>query len=122
VPSPSASGVTFGATTINGYRIEFQAGTGQKTAAGFQQVFTIRAPGGESQSCTVTLPGYVMELVRAHTDLEQMPGGDRFWQALCEEALANYLWQQAEFPTGGTLRVEDFSTGLRRFVDAVLTA
>jgi CheY-like chemotaxis protein len=122
LPAKASSGVTFGATTINGYRIEFQAGTGQKTATGFHQLFTIRAPDGATQSCTVTLPGYVMELVRAHTDLEQMPGGDRFWQALCEEALANYLWQQAEFPVGGTLRVEEFSTGLRRFVDAVLAA
>jgi DNA-binding response OmpR family regulator len=116
----STSGVTFGSTTINGYRIEFQLGTGRKTAADFRQTFNLRNPTGQVAECEVTLPGYVMELVKAHTDMEQLPGGDRFWQAVCEEALANYLWQQAEFPPGGTLRVEDFSTGLRRFVDAVL--
>jgi DNA-binding response OmpR family regulator len=115
-----ASGVTFGSTTINGYRIEFQLGTGQRSAGDFRQTFTVHSPTGQSQQCEVTLPGYVMELVKAHTDMEQLPGGDRFWQAVCEEALANYLWQQAEFPTGGALRVEDFSNGLRRFVDAVL--
>jgi hypothetical protein len=114
--------VTFGSTTINGYRIEFQLGSSQKTASEFRQSFTVHSPTGQAEECEVSLPGYVMELVKAHTDLEQMPGGDRFWQALCEEALANYLWQQAEFPSGARLRVEDFSTGLRRFVDAVLAA
>ena len=53
------------------------------------------------------LPCYVTELVKAHADWEQMPGGDRFWQALCEEALANYLWQNAEFPAGSQMRIEE---------------
>lgn len=53
---------------------------------------------------------------------EQLPGEPRFWQGICEEALANYLWQNADFPPGGVLRVEDLTTGLRRFVDAVLAA
>ena len=122
-PGPTSSaGVTFGSTTINGYRIEFQTGTSRKSAGEFRQTFTVRSPTGHADDCEVVLPGYVMELVKAHTDLEEMPGGDRFWQALCEEALANYLWQQAEAPQGGSLRVEDFSTGLRRYVDTVLTA
>ena len=60
------------------------------------------------------LPGYVMELVKAHTDREQMPGGERFWQAVCEEALANHLWQNADFPPGGTLRAEELTAGLKR--------
>jgi DNA-binding response OmpR family regulator len=121
-PTATSAGITFGSTTINGYRVEFQMGTGQKTGSEFRQKFTVRSPTGQVENCEIILPGYVMELVRAHTDMEQMPGGDRFWQALCEEGLANYLWQQAEFPSGDTLRIEDFSTGLRRFVDAVLAA
>jgi len=121
VPSKS-SGVTFSSTTINGFRIEFQAGSGEQTSAGFIQPFTLRSPAGNSAACLVTLPGYIMELVKAHTDRDQMPGGDRFWQSLCEEAIANHLWQNAEFPEGGELRIEELSGGLRRFVDAVLAA
>ena len=120
VPPERKRGITFGSTTINSFRIEFQAGTGLHAAGEFRQTFTVRSPVGAAEDCDVILPGYVMELVKAHTDLEHMPGGDRFWQALCEEALANYLWQHAEFPPGGEMRVEDFSTGLRRFVDVVL--
>jgi hypothetical protein len=114
--------VTFGSTTINGYRIEFQANSGQHTASDFRQAFTVISPAGKSESCTVVLPSYVLELVKAHADREHLPGGGRFWQALCEEALANYLWQNADFPADGSLRVEELTMGLRRFVDAVMTA
>lgn len=117
-----AGGVTFGSTTINGYRIEFLAGSWQHTANDFRQTFTVHSPDGQRQACTVILPQYIIELVKAHTDREEMPGADRFWQAVCEEAMANYLWQNAEFPTGSQLQVEEFGSGLRRFVDTVLTA
>ena len=50
-----------------------------------------------------------------------MPGGDRFWQALCGEALANYLWQNAEMPDAGALTITDLTSGLRHWIDAVLT-
>jgi hypothetical protein len=69
----------------------------------------------------VILPLYVCELALAHADADSMPGGDRFWQAMCEEALANYLWQHAELPDGGILRVEDLSSTLRQWIDNVLT-
>ncbi|HZO89267.1 MAG TPA: response regulator [Chthonomonadaceae bacterium] len=121
-PSVSPTGVTFGFTTINGYRIEYQVDSGEHADGGFRQEFTVCDPGGQCQTCVVVLPAYIIELVKAHTDREQMPGGDRFWQALCEEALANYLWQNAEFPAGGQLRVEELTTGLRRFMDTVLAA
>ncbi len=116
------TGVTFGSTTINGFRIEFQAGSGEHVGGGFRQVFTVRSPGGENKICTVVLPSYITELVKAHADCEQFPGNDRFWQALCEEALANYLWQNAELPAGAQMRIEELSTGLRRFVDTVMAA
>lgn len=119
-PVPISEGVTFGSTTINGYRIEFQADSGQHTVSAYQQTFRIINAEGQAETCTVVLPDYVSELVKAQTDRDQMPGGDRFWTAVCEEALANYLWQNAEFPIGGQLRIEELTTGLRRFVDTVL--
>jgi len=60
--------------------------------------------------------------VKAHADLEEMPGGESFWQALCGEALANHLWQNAELPEGGVLVVDDLTSGLRHWIDAVLTS
>ena len=113
--------VTFGMTTINGFRIEFKPDSGIKLEGELGFSFMVRSPEGESRHCTVTLAPYVAEQVRAHADREVFPGGNRFWQALCEEALANYLYQNAAAPSDGLLKVEEYSTGLRRFVDSVLT-
>ncbi|HZT40613.1 MAG TPA: response regulator [Chthonomonadaceae bacterium] len=120
--SPEASPMTFGMATINGFHIVSQSGASIQMGEDTGFRFTIQNPEGQTQECTVILPAYVAELIKAHTDREQMPGGLRFWQALCEEALANYLYQNAEFPPGGLLRVEDFTSGMRRWVDAVLAA
>ncbi len=116
------AGITFGLTTINGFRIEFMGHSGKIGSFGFHQEFTLRSPHGDTSVCTVALPSYMLELVKAHADRDQMPGGERFWTALCEEALANYLWQNAEFPPNATLTVEDLTTSLKRFVDTVLAA
>lgn len=128
-PKKNASGAaaqsgapTFGMTTINGFRIEFQPGPGVKIGNGTGYSFMVRDPAGQSQQCTVVMSSVVEELVRAHLDRDELPGGSRFWQALCEEALANYLWQNAEFPLDSLLHIDDFTTGLRRFVDSVFAA
>ena len=120
--APPAGGPTFGMTTINGFRIEFQPGAGVTMGGGTGYAFTVRNPQGQTQQCTVVMSDVVAELVRAHLDRDEAPGGARFWQALCEEALANYLWQNAEFPLDGLLHIDEFSSGLRRFVDSVFAA
>jgi CheY-like chemotaxis protein len=117
----SGSGApTFGMTTINGYRIESQVGPALNINGDMGFAFTVRSPAGEVQQCTVVLSSVVAELVKAHADRDQMPGGSRFWQALCEEGLANYLWQNAAFPPDRLLRLDDLTTSLRRWTDAVL--
>ncbi len=114
-------GITFAWTTVNGFRIETQPGPGEKTGTGLRHVITIYSPTGASRRCSVLLPGYIIELAKAYADREEMPGGDRFWQALCEEVVANYLWQHAEFPPDEDLRVDNLTTGLKRWADSVLS-
>ncbi len=121
-PIPS-HGVTFGMTTINGYRIEFQTGTVSKIhGGGIGFPFTVRRPDGEASPCTVTLSPVVIELIKAHLDRDAVPGGDRFYQAVCEEALANYLYQNADFPSQNLLAVDELTGGLRRFIDVIVSA
>lgn len=120
--SYSRSSPTFGMTTINGYRIESQINSGVNMDGDFGYEFTVRSPTNEARRCTMVLPALVAELVKVHTDREEMPGGTRFWQALCEEVLANYLYQHAEFPPDNLLRVDDYTPGMRRWVEAVLSA
>ncbi len=117
----SASAITFGVTTLNGFHVEFNQGEGEYTEGQLVHRFTVRNPEGISQECKVVLPAYIIELVKAHVDREEMPGRDRFWQALCEETLANYLWQHAEFPIDGIVQVEELTSGQKRWIDSVLS-
>ena len=67
----------------------------------------------------MALSPVVRELVRAELNCDDPPGGSRFWQALCEETLANYVYQNAEFPPDNPIRVDDLTMGLRRYVNAI---
>jgi CheY-like chemotaxis protein len=113
-------GLTFGLATLNGYRIESRPGAGINMGEDTGFLFTVYAPSGEARECTVVLSPVVKELIKAHADRESFPGDNRFWQALCEESLANYLYQNAAFLPDNLLRVDEFNAGLQRFVDAVL--
>lgn len=115
----------FTRTTINGFSFDVDPEADEdhgtvkdtdKTAS-----FVVRHADDKPVQVKVILPAYVIELVRAYTDSDVVPGGDAFWHALCEEALANYLWQNAEIPTARVLRIEDLNSGLQRWLDAILT-
>ena len=118
----SGQGATYGMTTINGYRIESRPGAGMTPSGEFRHDYDLTSPTGEKRASTVILPPYIIELVKAHADRETLPGGDRFWHALGEEALANYVWQNAEFPQENILKVVELTTGLTRWIDTVLAA
>lgn len=117
-PTPT----TFDQANINGYRIASQPGVTETREHEIEDRFTVSSATGEERACRVVLPAYLVELVKAHADRDQLPGGDAFWQALCGEALANHLWQHADLPEGDALRIEDLTRGLRHWIDAVLQA
>ncbi len=111
----------FTRTTINGFRFE-PAPDGRTLDAGdITCEFIVDLPDHTSTVVKVVLPSYVLELVKAYTDMEEPPGGEGFWQGLCEEALANYLWQHAGLPPGCFFRIEDLTSSLQRWLDSVLT-
>jgi CheY-like chemotaxis protein len=120
----SASGnchcVTFAMTTMNGFRIECPPEAGMRIGADVGFRFSVRSPTHVQKDCTVVLSAVVIELIKAHVDRDSLPGGARFWQSLCEEALANYIYQHAGIPEDGLLRVDDFTTSLQRYVDTIL--
>jgi CheY-like chemotaxis protein len=117
----SSTSVLYEGTTINGFRIEAQPGKETAFEGGIRHAFIVHSPHGESRVCAVLLPASIIERIKAHAHREQIPSADPLWQALCEEALANYVWQHAEFPPDQILRIEELTTGLRRRVDAALS-
>ncbi|MCW3050906.1 MAG: Response regulator containing CheY-like receiver,AAA-type ATPase, and DNA-binding domain [Chthonomonadales bacterium] len=120
LPALPNGGMTFSMTTINGFRLESLPAAIRRDGGELQFVYTVASPTGEKRNCTVVLKPLLQELVKAHTDRDTLPGGERFWHALGEESLANYVWQNADFPLGDRLEVEELTGGLRRWIDAVL--
>ncbi len=106
---------------INGFTFELEKEDYDEPSGDIICIFQVSKADAGAERVRVLLPAYVMELVMAYSDTEEMPCGARFWQALTEEALANYLWQNAELPANNVLRIEDLSSSLQHWVDSVLT-
>ena len=111
----------FTRTAINGFSFELDNQATDEAVGDLTCVFDVHRSDQPTQQVRVILPAYVMELVRAYTDSEQVPGGQRFWTAMCEESLANHLWQNAEVPPENVLRIEDLSSSMQRWLDSVMT-
>lgn len=111
----------FTRTTINGFSFNMFEEVDDENSHDVECIFEVSKGTEAPTHCRVLLPAYVQELALAHADTEDMPGGKRFWQAMCEEALANFLWQHAEMPPNNTLLIDDLSSSLRHWMDAVLT-
>lgn len=111
----------FTRTTINGFSFDLEQEHADDHIGDMTFTYRVYRAKEDPTSVRVILPAYVMELVKAYTDSETVPGGYRFWEAMCEEALANHLWQHAGLPTDNLLRIEELSTGLQHWLDSVLT-
>lgn len=119
-PPPAATPHRYDRAGINGFRIASEPGVNHTGDGGIQDSFTVTGPDDGTRVVQVTLPPATVALVKTFANQDEMPGGDSFYQALCGEALANYLWQFSETPPDGVLAVEDLTTGLRRWIDTAL--
>ncbi len=117
-PVSVEDGPDLGGVAVNGFRLEALP----KKSGSWTHRFNIVSPDGASVPCDVKFSPVFIELVRAHADRDNLSEDDRFWLWLSEEALANFLWQNASPPPGNTLRLEELSSNLRRWMDAVGTA
>lgn len=111
----------FERTTINGFRIELLTEIHDRHFGEVICTYKVFDPSGANSSIKVVIPQYVMELVKAHADTETVPCQNRFWQAMSEEALIDYLWQEAKLPPENTLKVAELTPALERWVDGIMT-
>src|SRR5258706_16290427 len=61
-------GITYGLTTLNGFRIEYQPGGGIRKNGETIYTFTVLHPEGPGRKSSVALPTFMKELVKAHAD------------------------------------------------------
>lgn len=111
----------FSRTAINGYSFEALETYRDEDTLEIVSHFEVTGADLKANKVTIVLPVYVTELVKAHFDADTLPYGNRLWQAMCEETLANYLWQNAELPPGGRIQVEDLSSSIREWLEKILT-
>jgi len=71
-----------------------------------RRVYEIRDPAGQSMQCTVEVTPFVKALFQEATG--HHPDNDPLWNTVCESALANYLWQNAQLPPN-ELHVSDLT-------------
>ncbi len=120
-PAPTGENGGLEGMAVNGFRLEAALATpAHRSDGGLEHRFAILSPDGSSAACRVIFPAFFMELVKAHADRDELGDDERFWLWLGEEALANYLWQQAAPPPDGALILDELSSNLRRWMDAVL--
>jgi|GEM_PF-5031489 len=110
-----------GRTTINGYSASLISVEKDDRTKAWEVLYDVGSPDGVESEITVEIPAYTVELVKAYTDCEKMPGQESFWVAMAEEALMAYLLQEGELPADRKLIITSVGSGLRRWLDAVFT-
>ena len=68
--------------------------------------FLARSPAGSAREIIVGITGYVVTEITIRTRGRILLLSS-FWICCCERHLANYLWEQNDYPPGDQLRVED---------------
>jgi two-component system response regulator (stage 0 sporulation protein F) len=116
VPVGNADNTHFDAVSVNGFRLESVGDDGSIE----HHKFKIHGPQKEPTVCVVQLPPFFIELVKARADRDNLQEDTAFWNWLSEEALANYLWQNSASPDGGRLVLDELTSNLGRWMDAVL--
>jgi len=120
LPSEEPSSTTFGFKILNGFSIESQPDHAVIESDRSLFPFTLRNPAGQTSKCEVTLLPHLMDAVNAHLGRSEPPDS-RYWHALAEHVVADYVWQNAAFPPA-SLRVDELSQSIRNWVDAVAYA
>ena len=116
-----AGSFSFERAGINGFRLASLPGLERGADGALSKAFSVQRVEGAGRTCRVVLPPALIERVALLArEGASLPGGDGFWEALCGEALANHLWQNAAPPPGGRLVVDDLTSGLKRWVEAVV--
>lgn len=111
----------FERTTENGFKIELLTEIHDRHFGEVVCTYRVSDSNGNQTSVKVTVPQYVKELVKAHTDTETVPCQNRFWQAMSEEALVEYMSQEGQLPPGNVMSLKELTPAIKRWIDGVMT-
>src|SRR5205085_9442728 len=78
----------------------------------------IQNPQGAERERVVILTPVLQESVKHYISGKPLPDGKRFWRALAEEVVANYVWQLSEFPPEEEIVADRLTTSMKRGIDS----
>ncbi len=111
----------FQKTSINGYTFEATEYEVDESFGDITVGFDVIGQGNVNRHIKVVLPAFMQELILAYIDLDHPPCGMRLWEAVCEEKLASFIWQNEGPPDTGILSIEDLSSNIKLWLDSILT-
>ena len=111
----------FERTTSNGYKVELLTEIHDRHFGEVVCTYRVIGPEGEQSSVKVTVPQYVKELVMAYSDTETVPCQNRFWQALSEEGLVEYIDKEGNLPPNNSLTLGELTSAIKKWIDGVMT-
>ncbi len=117
-PSP----LLYGITTINGYHIESDPKAVTIEDGDRRYTYSVRHPAGEEKTCTVLIPADMASEVKTLLRTNLTVDENRFWHALCEHVLSNYLYRNANYPPDCFIRIDEVDRSMRNWVKAVRRA
>ena len=69
----------------------------------------------------VILPAYAQELIKAFIDADEVPFGARFYQALCEQKMAQYLRENGSIPSSASILIDDLEKFEQDWINSMMT-
>jgi DNA-binding response OmpR family regulator len=119
-PEPTGTGDSF---LVNGYRfrrVPLPTTRDDKSNLQVCRAFEVQSPSGETRYCAVDIALLAREMMRVALGQDCSPA-DPAWDRICENALANYLWEKARIAPE-TLCVYDLTREQLRMARTALEA
>ena len=110
----------FSRQSINGTSFELKDKEYDEQYGDLTCRFEVTTPSG-IRNLAVIMPAYVQELIRAYIDSEDVPCGGRFFEAICEETVANELKANGGIPKSSKITIDNLNKDIRHWIDSMVS-
>lgn len=110
----------FSRQSLNGSSFELKERSYDEQFGDLTCVFEVTTP-TEVHTLVVVLPAFMQELIKAYIDSDTVPCGNRFFEAICEETVANDLKSNNGVPTSQRLVIDDLTKEIQKWIDSMVS-
>lgn len=111
----------FSQQDINGFNFELSEELVDEHTGNLTYIFEIQRGQDSPRYVKVILPAYAQELIKAFIDADEVPFGARFYQALCEQKMAQYLRENGSIPSSASILIDDLEKFEQDWINSMMT-